>query len=72
MSEILDQMRRALAASGRTRYAISKESGIGQPELSRLARGHAGMGFEKLELLARTLGLVYVLQPRKTPRRKAR
>ena len=69
MSRILDQIRKAMKASAKTRYRLSKETSIAQSQLSRLMTGQEGLGHENLEKLADALGLEIVIRPAK---RKAR
>ncbi len=70
MSKVLDQMRRHIKASGQTRYAIWKATGIDQSQLSRLMSGSAGLSYEALEWLADYLGLEIVIRPKR--KRKGR
>jgi transcriptional regulator with XRE-family HTH domain len=74
MSKILDEIRKAIRASDKTRYRLSQETGIPQSQLSRLMTGEKGVSFERLECLAEALGLEIVVRPkrtRKTAKRKA-
>ena len=70
VSRILNDIRAAIQASGQTRYRISKGSGIGQPQLSRLMTGERGLSYENLERLTDYLGLEIVIRPKR--RRKGR
>ena len=63
MSRILKEVRNAIAASDKTRYRLSKETGIDQAQLSRLMAGKEGLSFENLERLAEALGLEIVVRP---------
>lgn len=74
MSLILGQIRNAINTSDKTRYRLSKETGIAQSQLSRLMTGQEGLSYENLEKLADALGLEIIIRPakRKTPQRKAR
>jgi len=65
MERILDQVRRAIKASGTTRYAISKATGIPQSQLARLMTGEKGLSIESLERLANCLGLEIVIRPKR-------
>ena len=65
MSKILDEIRRAIEASDKTRYRLSKETSIPQSQLSRLMTGEKGLSFEALERLAEALGIEIVIQKRK-------
>jgi transcriptional regulator with XRE-family HTH domain len=65
MSRILDQMRQAVGACNKTRYRLSKETGIAQSQLSRLMAGKEGLSYEYLEKLADALELEIVIRPAK-------
>jgi transcriptional regulator with XRE-family HTH domain len=56
-----DQLRRLIDASGLTRYAIAKETGITQAALSRFMAGKAGLSMPNLNTLAELLGWQVVL-----------
>ena len=66
MSKILDEIRRAIKASDKTRYRLSKETSVPQSQLSRLMTGEKGLSFEALERLADALGLDIVIQQKKS------
>ena len=68
MSKILDEIRRAIEVSDKTRYRLSKETSIPQSQLSRLMTGEKGLSFEALERLTEALGLEIIIRQRKTPR----
>ena len=70
MSALLEAMRKAIEASGKSRYRISLDSGVSQAQLSRFVNGERGMSAENLERLAKSLGLEIVVRPRR--RRKGR
>lgn len=63
MASILQQVRKAIESGGKTRYRLSKETGIAQSQLSRLMTGEEGLSVENLERLADALGLEVVLRP---------
>jgi transcriptional regulator with XRE-family HTH domain len=65
MSKILQQIRDSIEASEKSRYRISKETGIDQGHLSNLMKGLAGVSVEALEKLAECLNLEIVIRPRK-------
>lgn len=54
---ISEQLREAIAASGKTRYAISKETGVGQDTLSLFVNGKRGLSMEALDAIGQCLGL---------------
>ncbi|MCE9556752.1 MAG: helix-turn-helix domain-containing protein [Planctomycetes bacterium] len=56
MAKILDQLRRAMERSGKSRYAIFKETGIDQGTLSRFARGQCGLSMENVEKVCECIG----------------
>ena len=62
---MLDEIRRAVEASGKTRYRIAKESGIAESQLSRLMSGERGLSVECLERLADSLGLEIAIRPKR-------
>ena len=64
MSQILNTIRRAIETSNKTRYRLSKETGIDQAQLSRLMSGKEGVSMENLERLAEALGLEIVIRPK--------
>lgn len=69
MPHVLSQVRKAIDHSGETRYAISKATGIGQAQLSRLMAGEGGLSIESLECLTDYLGLEVVIRPKSRPKR---
>ncbi|MDD4889886.1 MAG: helix-turn-helix transcriptional regulator [Phycisphaerae bacterium] len=56
-----DQIRKAIADSGLTRYAISKATGVGQDILSRFMTGKGGLTLDTLEKLAGPLGIKIII-----------
>ena len=65
MSRLLDDIRDAIEASGKTRYRIARESGIAESVLSRLMSGERGLSIDALETLAEYLGLEIVMRPKR-------
>jgi transcriptional regulator with XRE-family HTH domain len=65
MAKLLKAIRRAIQASGHTRYAIHKATGIDQGQLSKLMKGQAGLSLESLEKLADYLGLEIVIRSKR-------
>lgn len=55
--KLSDQIRRAVDASGMSRYRICKELGIAESTLSRFMAGKGGLSMENLDALADLLGL---------------
>ncbi len=68
MSQTFDTIRKAIEASDKTRYRLSKETGIDQAQLSRLMSGKEGVSVENLERLAEALGLEIVIRPKTVAR----
>ena len=71
MSQLLDAIRKAIEASGKTRYRIAQESGVAESVLSRLMSGERGLSINALEQLADYLDLEIVIR-QKRPRRKGK
>lgn len=65
MSKVLKAIRDAITESGKTRYTISKQTGIDQSQLSRLMQGRTGLSLETLEKLTEFLGLEIVIRARR-------
>lgn len=66
MSRILDEIRRAIENSPKTRYRLSKDARIPESQLSRLMTGEKGLSFDSLDRLADALGLEVVIRPKRT------
>jgi transcriptional regulator with XRE-family HTH domain len=65
MDMLLKAIRTAIESSEVTRYRIAKDTGISQPQLSRLMGGKAGLSIEALERLADYLGLEIIIRPKR-------
>ena len=52
MLDVYDQLRKAIKASGKTCYRISKDTGIDESALSYFMNEKRGLSVERLELLA--------------------
>jgi transcriptional regulator with XRE-family HTH domain len=52
-----DELRSAVEASGLTRYAISRTTGIDQGSLCKFMQGERGLGLDSVDQLADLLGL---------------
>ena len=61
-TKVSDQIRRAVEASGVSRYRIAQATGIKQSTLSRFMAGTGGMTVETLDKLAEYLGLEIVVK----------
>jgi transcriptional regulator with XRE-family HTH domain len=68
MTKLLETVRKAIEASGKTRYAIHKATGIDQGQLSRLMKGQTGLSLESLEKLADFLGLEIIVRTKRKAR----
>ena len=55
--KLSDQVRRAVDASGLSRYRISKEIGVAESTMSRFMSGQGGLSLANLDALADLLGL---------------
>ena len=64
MSQILDELQRRIQASGKSRYALSKETGIEESALSRFMAGTRGLSIDSIEKLAKALGFELVMRKR--------
>jgi transcriptional regulator with XRE-family HTH domain len=68
--QLSEQIRRALADCGMTRYAVSKATGIDQATLSRFMSGERGLPMKTLDVLADFLDLNIIVGKR--PKAKGR
>lgn len=69
MSKTLtDQLRQAIETADKSRYALSKETGIDQAVLSRFVHGKGGLSLESWDRLAEALGLELVKRRRPKPK----
>jgi transcriptional regulator with XRE-family HTH domain len=55
--KLSDQVRRAVDASGLSRYRIAKEIGVAESTMSRFMAGKGGLSLVNLDALADLLGL---------------
>jgi hypothetical protein len=55
--KLCDQVRRAVDASGRSRYAICKAVGLAEATMSRFMNGRGGLSMASLDALADLLDL---------------
>jgi hypothetical protein len=63
---ITELIQEAIRASGTSRYAISKSTGIGQDHLCRFLQGKNGLSLENADKVLDCLGLEIVIRPRRT------
>jgi transcriptional regulator with XRE-family HTH domain len=64
VSDVCEQLREAVARSGKTLYRIAKDAGVSQPVLARFVRRERDVRAETFAKLAAALGLE--LRPKKT------
>lgn len=69
MGRIHDAICNAIEGSDKTRYRISKDTGISQTQLSRVMSGERGLSIDALERLADYLGLEITMRPKQRRRR---
>jgi len=55
--KLTDQLRTAIETADKSRYRLSKETGIDEATLSRFMHGKGGLSMDGLDLLADALGL---------------
>ena len=58
--KLSEQIRRAVDASGLSRYRISKTLGVAESTISRFMSGQGGLSMETFDALADLLGLTIV------------
>ncbi len=63
MTEIYDRVRAAIQMSDKSRYRLSKETGISQSALCLFMQEKRGLSGDRLESLAKSLGLRITLEP---------
>jgi hypothetical protein len=62
--KLSEQIRRAVDASGRSRYGICKALGLAEATMSRFMNGHGGLSMARLDDLADLLDLKIALAPK--------
>ena len=55
-SPFSEQLRQAVLKCGKTRYRISKETGITEAQLSRFVNGHADLALPTIDKLTECIG----------------
>jgi transcriptional regulator with XRE-family HTH domain len=58
-----EQLRRAIKASGLSRYRIAQLASIDQASLSKFMSGDRGLSFKAIDRLGDVLGLQFVARP---------
>ncbi len=69
-TKLTDQLREIIENCGKTRYAISKATGISEPTLARLASGERFLSARALDTLGEYLGLSIIANKSKTKKGK--
>jgi hypothetical protein len=64
-----DDLRRAIARSEKSRYAISKESGIAESTLSRFVNGKGGMSVAGIDRICQCIGARLVVEGQPRPKK---
>lgn len=70
MSKICDRLKKAIEKGPKSRYRLSKETGITQSQLSRFMPGTRGLGIDNVEKLAKALGFELVMKKKAKKRKK--
>ena len=70
MSKICDKLKQAIEKGPKSRYRLSKETGIEQSQLSRFMGGAHLLSIESIEKLAKALDFELVLKKKNTKRKK--
>jgi transcriptional regulator with XRE-family HTH domain len=70
MSMISDKLRQALITTTKSRYQLSRETGLAQSQLSRFAAGTRGLGIDSIEALAKALDFKLILKKVTQKRKK--
>lgn len=65
-----DDLRRAILESGKSIYAVAKESGVSQPTLGRFVNGERGISLETADKLAEYFKLRLTPESESKPRGK--
>ena len=63
---ITELIQDAIRSSGKSRYAISKATGIGQDHLCHFLKGECSLSFASADKILDALGLEIVIRPRPT------
>ena len=70
MSQLVKEMQKVIRDCGKSRYAISQETGVDEGQLSRFMSKGYGISLETLELIADCIGYEITARPKR--RRKGR
>ncbi len=66
MKTISDQLKKAIQDSGKSRYQISKESGVSQPQLSRFMSSERDLRLQSVDEICKALNLELKQKGRKS------
>jgi DNA-binding phage protein len=66
---ITELIQNAIRSSGKSRYAISKATGIGQDHLCHFLKGESSMSLATVDKLMNALELEIVIRPRRSTRK---
>lgn len=69
VSQIYDDLRKAIDASGKSRYRLWQETDVSQAQLSQFMAGSKGLSVEALERLAAALGMDIFIKPKRRRKR---
>ena len=62
-TKVSDQLRVAIEVADKSRYQLSKETGISEAVLSRFMHRKGGLSMEGIDAIAESLGLELVAKP---------
>lgn len=62
MAKLIEDIKKAIQQHEKTRYVLSKETGISQSHLSQLMAGTKGLSYDALEALVDALDLEIVVR----------
>jgi plasmid maintenance system antidote protein VapI len=68
MKPFSDQLRNAVLRCGKSRYRISKETGITEAQLSRFVNGHADIALPTIDKLIGCIGARLELETKRATR----
>ena len=68
--KLSDQIREAILKADVSRYEIAKETGVGQPALSRFVHGERGLSLDALDRIGLYLGLSITTSRPRRPTKK--
>lgn len=66
----MEHIRHAILAHDKSRYALSKETGISQAHLSLVVSGQRTLSVETIDKLTEAMGLEVVIRPKRQQKGK--